>query len=228
MAPEVEGMGTCSRAAARALGAVLLAVLACCANHGAARSRDGGAADAQFRRARELAGTDPASAIDLLERALAEWPQDDSDGKLEVRRWLVHVCALAGDPERGLHHAVAAIEGAPQDAWLRYAKGAALGELGRHGEALVAFTEALDRDPEHVKSLQHRGSVEALLGRHAAAIADFDRALAILGAKDPREVPEGKSGMLRSIRFHRADSLDALGRHAEADAERERAGSMPA
>ena len=221
-------MGMWSRATARALGAVLLAVLACCANHGAARSRGGGAAEARFRQARELAGTDPASALDLLERALAEWPQDDSGGELEVRRWLVHSCALAGDPERGLRHALAAIEEAPQDAWLRYAKGAALGELGRYGEARLAFTEALDRDPEHVKSLQHRGSVEALLGRHAAAIADFERALAILETRDPTQVPEGKSGMLRSIHFHRADSLDALGRHAEADAERERAGSMPA
>ena len=218
----------CSRATARALGAVLLAVLACCAHHGAARSRDGGAADAHFRRARELAGTDPASAIDLLERALAEWPANDAGGRNEVRRWLVHACALAGDPERGLQHALAAIAEAPQDAWLRYAKGVALGELGRHEEARTAFTEALDRDPEHVKSLQHRGSIEALLGRHEKAIADFDRALAILEAKDPREVPEGKSGMLRSIHFHRADSLDALGRHAEADAERECAGSMPA
>ena len=150
-------------------------------------------------------------------------------GLFEARnqRRIVHVCALAGDPERGLGHALAAIAEAPQDAWLRYAKGVALGELGRHEEARTAFTEALDRDAEHVKSLQHRGSIEALLGRHAAAIADFDRALAILEAKDPREVPEGKSGMLRSIHFDRADSLDALGRHAEAEAERERVQSIP-
>ncbi len=166
------------------------------------------------------------AAIEVLEKAVELWPLEDIEGRMEVRQLLVHACAKAMDPERGLVHVELAIADAPCDPWLRYSKGVALLTVGRCDESIEAFDRALDLDPRHYKALQWRGEAAALIGRHEEAVADFDRLLMLLAEADPGRIPEGREGVVRWTLLRRAGSLDALGRFAEARADRELAGDV--
>ena len=55
--------------------------------------------------------------------------------------------------------------------------GCVLVNLGRPGEAIPCFDNALARDPGFVQCLINRGSAHASLKHYAAAVADFERAL---------------------------------------------------
>jgi tetratricopeptide (TPR) repeat protein len=175
-------------------------------------------------QARELlAGGDPHTAVELLEEALGLWPEQDALEISDTRRWLVHACARAGDPRRSLEHADDELQQSGGDAWLWYARGVALTTLGRCEEALVSFGQALELDPEQAKALQWRGHVNLLMGRYDAALEDLDAAMELVQAHALRDIPEGAERMRAQILWQRADALDALERHEEAQADRDAA-----
>lgn len=161
-------------------------------------------------------------AVEVLEEALELWPEEDGMGRPANRLLLVHTCALAGDPERGLVHIDAALAEQPS-AWLWYSRGVALTTMGDYQEAAAAFGQALILDPTHAKSLQWRAQVASLLGEHEEALVDLQRTLELIDAHDLFGVPEGEDALRRAVLLQRADALDALGRHDEARADREAA-----
>ena len=56
-------------------------------------------------------------------------------------------------------------------------KGAALSGLGRITEALTAYDQALELDPENAMAWNHKGHALNRLGRYQEALAAFDRAV---------------------------------------------------
>jgi tetratricopeptide (TPR) repeat protein len=65
-------------------------------------------------------------------------------------------------------------------AWSIANHGAVLVALGRHGEALTAFDQALKLDSKHAPSLVERGNALLALERHIEALASYDQALRLL------------------------------------------------
>jgi len=174
---------------------------------------------------RLLADGDPHDAVEPLEQALVLWPDAARAERSTTRRLLVHLCARVGDPERGLALVDEELAESDGDAWLWYARGVALTDLGRHEEALDSFGEACSLDPTHAKARQWRGSVYLLLGRPLAALDELSAALELVRTVELRDIPEGAAEMEHRILLERADAFDALGRHDEARADREAARS---
>ncbi len=85
-------------------------------------------------------------------------------------------------------------------------KGLALAGVGRRAEAEASFREALDFDKRNFDARTSLGTLLAGSGRHAEALACFDDIL----SRGPD--PDRRADALAS----RANSLDALGRTAEA------------
>jgi len=109
------------------------------------------------------------------------------------------------DPERELRNARDLLATADTaDAHRRM--GEALGGLGRHGEAVAAYREALGRT---------RGTDRGLLTRLALAQLEAGDAAAALATVDA--IPAGTTvGDYDRIAFVRARTLEALGRNADA------------
>jgi tetratricopeptide (TPR) repeat protein len=69
-------------------------------------------------------------------------------------------------------------------------------QLERHREALEAFDEALGRNPEAAGIYANRGILHDRMGRHEAALADYERALEL----DP-SIAEGPGWLTRFLRL---------------------------
>ena len=79
------------------------------------------------------------------------------------------------------------------------------GVMGLKADAIDDYTAALDRDRRFVAARVNRGLARLELKQHAAALTDFDHALALDGPGDA------------ALAAGRGLALEALGRHAEAD-----------
>jgi tetratricopeptide (TPR) repeat protein len=169
------------------------------------------------------------SARELLEAWLSENPGAPAARRSAALQLLVHACALLCDPEASLAYAEAALDLAPDDPWLHYARGVALEETGALAAAVAAFGRALALHPRHLKSAQWRGHVLGLLGEHEAAVQDWTLALEILATARPEEL-RGWGGeplaLERDVLLERAASFDALGEHEAAERDRERARAL--
>jgi tetratricopeptide (TPR) repeat protein len=93
----------------------------------------------------------------------------------------------------------------PEFAWGYFNRGFALDRLGDKTAAVADYTAALQRDPTLAAAFQNRGVAELELRQYPAALADFDQVTA-LGRQGP------------ALHGLRGQALEALGRHAEADA----------
>lgn len=147
--------------------------------------------------------------------------EPDAPSRLGSLRAQIHACALDSDPEQGLALIDEALALAPDEAWLWYKRGVALNLMGDLEQAVQALDTALRYDPMHVKSLELRAHVELEQGRPAEALADLERALELLPTTNAAGIPEGLATLKRALRLQKARALDALGRHAEANAVRD-------
>ena len=86
---------------------------------------------------------------------------------------------LQNDHEREATLARRAAELKPGSALIVTGMGTALGDLGRHEEAIEWFDKALAIDPDCVFALNDRGAALRNLGRYEEAIEWYDKALAI-------------------------------------------------
>jgi tetratricopeptide (TPR) repeat protein len=98
-------------------------------------------------------------------------------------------------------------------AWL--GRGNALLGLGRHDDAVEAYSEALSRSPNNIDAIRNRAAALRNGGRADEALADYDRALA-LSSDNPE------------LLFNRGVVLQQLGRFDEADDAYMAAASAPA
>jgi len=129
------------------------------------------------------------AGVNALEAALAAGGLIPGD-RARAHAFAGHGRTLLGDPEGALAHFELGRSDAPNDAWLCYASGVALQTLGRTDEARAAFTDALARDPRHLKSLQWRAEVALEVGENAAAVADLARVLGVLDEASPAALAE--------------------------------------
>ena len=82
-------------------------------------------------------------------------------------------------------------------------RGNALGDLGRHEEALADYTRAIELNPQHANAHYNRGNALGDLGRHEEALADYTRVIEL----NPQHT---------NAHYNRGVTLDDLGRHEEA------------
>ena len=94
----------------------------------------------------------------------------------------------------------------PEHPWGYFNRGYVLDRTGLKVDAVNDYTAALERDPRFVAALVNRGLARVELKAYGAALWDFDQALVI---GDPGDA---------SLHAGRGIALEALGRHAEADA----------
>ncbi len=106
------------------------------------------------------------AAAELLQRALRREP-----GHAGMRRNLVRALLAAGRFEQVVPQADAALDAAPDDAELHFARGSALSALGRSAAACAAFTRAVALRPEHAPSWLNHGNAAADLDDLAGAEA---------------------------------------------------------
>jgi tetratricopeptide (TPR) repeat protein len=184
-------------------------------------------AQGQFARAREC-----------LEQALSHYPGEDEEGRAAA------TCEL-GNATRGLGNLAVAIDLYRQSLTLdpthpiaRFNLGLAHSELGEYEASLAAFDVAAQLDQGDADIQAERGRALFELGRHAEAIEAYQFALGLQPGN-----PEAYSGLgltyyslgvydtaaghyLRAAeaepvdpwpRYNLAVTLDAAGRHAEAD-----------
>jgi tetratricopeptide (TPR) repeat protein len=140
-------------------------------------------AEAHFARALALVPTFP--------RARANW------GNLLLAR---------GETERALEQLRLAARAEPRMQDLHHHMGVALERLGNRREALVAYRAELDRDPDHVDSLERTALLLAFapedeLRDRGQAYTLAQRAVRLTGSNDPRKLAllsaiEGELGML--------------------------------
>jgi tetratricopeptide (TPR) repeat protein len=85
--------------------------------------------------------------------------------------------ARSVEPVRALSVLNDAERAMPDSVDVRTEKGRVLLELGRAGEALAAFGQALAMNPTDARAINNRGAALLALGQEDAARADFERAL---------------------------------------------------
>ena len=121
------------------------------------------------------------------QRALEQNPENP-----ELLHLMALVCFNAGQFEHAAEWALRAIAREPKPAYLT-TLGTALLNLGRHDDALDAFTRAVQRRPDDAGLWNTLGNALIEAGRQTEAISSFQRALAI----DPRHVDSTfKTGLL--------------------------------
>jgi serine/threonine protein kinase/lipoprotein NlpI len=117
---------------------------------------------------------------------------------------------LAGDLHAALGEMDRVLHEQPQALWPRFCKGCCAHRLGRHDDAVTAFSVCLAVAPNSASCAHNRGLAQAELGRLDRALRDQDRALRL----DPSFAAARLS---RGLLYHR------LGRHEEALADLQRA-----
>ena len=164
------------------------------------------------------------SGLELCEQALLHAGGDD-ELRAEAYRWLIHGAVQDRDPERALTYFEPAIELLPNDAWIRYSEGVALGTVGRFEEAIEALGEALRIDPTQVKALQWRAQYQYETLEYAGAIADCTRMLEVLEETTDATLAGwggNRGALVRDTLEIRAGCYDASGQHDLARQDRER------
>lgn len=162
--------------------------------------------------------------LELCEQALAHAGEDDAL-RAEAYRWLIHGSAQDRDPERALQYFAPAIELLPDDPWIRYSQGVALGTIGRFEDAILALGEALRLDPTQVKALQWRAQYQYETLQYAGAIEDCTRLLEVLDQTSDATLAEwggNRAVLVRDTLEIRAGCYDASGQHDLARQDRER------
>jgi serine/threonine protein kinase/Flp pilus assembly protein TadD len=102
----------------------------------------------------------------------------------------------------------------PEHPWAYFNRGYVLDRIGMKADAIDDYTAAIHRDKTFAAALVNRGLARLELKQYAPALADFDQSLAI----------SRHAGA--SLFAGRGLALEALGRHAEADAAFQRAFSL--
>ena len=121
------------------------------------------------------------------QRALEQNPENP-----ELLHLMALVCFNAAQFEHAAEWALRAIAREPKPAYLT-TLGTALLNLGRHDDALDAFTRAVQRRPDDAGLWNTLGNALIEAGRQTEAISSFQRALTI----DPRHVDSTfKTGLL--------------------------------
>jgi serine/threonine protein kinase/Tfp pilus assembly protein PilF len=83
----------------------------------------------------------------------------------------------AGELRRADEELDRALELEPQGLWPNFSRGVCADRLGRHDDALVAFSVCVTLAPRSATCVYNRGRVYAELGRLDRAVRDYDRAL---------------------------------------------------
>ena len=92
-----------------------------------------------------------------------------------------------------------------------FEKGKALGDAGRHQEAIEACSKAIDLDPKHAVTYVVRGLAYANIGDHRQAIKDYDRAIELDSRNAPAYANRGFAyGNLDNYQQTLADSNKAI------------------
>lgn len=112
-------------------------------------------------------------ALELLERRRRARP-DDFGVLADIGRTLSALGRYA-EAEETLRRALAGLDNAPT----RYELGLALDEAGRPSEAIAEYRRALDRNPNHLESLNNLGAALANQGRMDEAARHFERLIAV-------------------------------------------------
>lgn len=123
---------------------------------------------------------------------------------------LVGVIALAGCTTQESSENTSAVGG---DAATLFAQAGTLGEQGNYQQALAAYEQGLQLDPNNIEALNGKGATLRALGRNEEALTAFTRATEI----DPSSAPSW---------MNRGDALERLGRTGEADAAYKKAGEL--
>ena len=112
-------------------------------------------------------------ALELLERRRRRRP-DDHGVLADIGRCLSGL-GRYGEAEEMLRQALEGLDNAPT----RYELGAVLAAAGRAGEAIAEYRRALDRNPNHVGTLNNLGVALAGRGRMDEAAGHFERVIAV-------------------------------------------------
>jgi Flp pilus assembly protein TadD len=123
---------------------------------------------------------------------------------------LVGGVALAGCTAQKSSNTTSAVGG---DAATIFAQAETLGEQGNYQQALTAYDQGLQLDPNNIEALNGKGATLRALGRDEEALAAFTRATEI----DPTSAPSW---------MNRGDALERLGRTSEADAAYKKAADL--
>ena len=174
-----------------------------------------------LERAYETVNADPAVAIAHLDAALSATGDDAL--RLDALELRAHGHLSVGDPELALSDFDAALELAPEDAWLHYGRGTAFEMMERYDDALDSFLVALEIDPLHVKSWEWSGYVHALRGEHVTAVEEYGQAMLALDATTDEQLAEwseDRALLWVELLDLRSQSLEQLGQHAAAQLDR--------
>jgi Flp pilus assembly protein TadD len=114
----------------------------------------------------------PEEAASLLTRALRRQPAHPG-----MRRNLVRALLVGEHYEQLVVQADAALEGAPNDSELHFARGTGLNALGQHATACTAFSRALLLRPDHAPSWLNTGNASADLDDLAVAEGHYRTAI---------------------------------------------------
>ena len=112
-------------------------------------------------------------ALALLERRRRERP-DDYGVLADIGRCLSGL-GRYGEAEDMLRRALEGLDNAPT----RYELGLVLDRAGRPGDAIAEYRRALDRNPNHLETLNNLGVVLAVQGRMDEAARHFERVIAV-------------------------------------------------
>jgi tetratricopeptide (TPR) repeat protein len=126
--------------------------------------------------------------------------------------------------EADLAAARTALDRAPNDADARIWVGRRLGYLGRYRDAIAMFTEGVERFPKDARFLRHRGHRYITVREFDKAVADLERADALVagtpdevepdGQPNPRNIP--LTTLQSNIRYHLALAYYLKGDFAKA------------
>jgi tetratricopeptide (TPR) repeat protein len=117
-----------------------------------------------------------------------------------------------------------ALERAPNDPEARIWVGRRLAYLGRYRDAIAVFTEGIDRFPKDARFLRHRGHRYITVREFDKAIADLERADALVAGSADQIEPDGQPNdrniplttLNSNIRYHLALAYYLKGDFAKA------------
>jgi tetratricopeptide (TPR) repeat protein len=123
-----------------------------------------------------------------------------------------------------LADAVAALDRAPDNPDARIWVGRRLAYLGRYREAIAVFSDGVQRFPTDARFLRHRGHRYVTVREFDKAVADLQRADALVAGSPDQIEPDGQPNarniplttLQSNIRYHLALAYYLQGRFAEA------------